>query len=242
MTLGRLNIAIRRMHYWLSIAIGVQLGLWLVSGLFMTLFPIETVRGTHLQAEPIPNPLQKGELVIMPDEILEQLPTAQTLTLQRVDGQVVYIASIQNRTEILSAQTGEPIDPLSEEQARRLAQDRYSGKGHIVETTLFEDSPPREYGRAGPVWQVKFDEPDKASFYIDARTGEVMAVRTDLWRTFDFMWGLHIMDWSSRENFNSWWIKATAAVAALFFFSGISLVVLRLRAMVRRRRLASEAQ
>ena len=102
--------------------------------------------------------------------------------------------------------------------------------------------PPREYGRAGPVWQIKFNESDPASFYVDATTGEVKAVRTGLWRVFDLMWGLHIMDWSSRENFNSWWIKATATVAVVFFISGLCLIILRLRTALNRRRKMKEAR
>jgi len=72
------------------------------------------------------------------------------------------------------------------------------------------------------VWRIDFEKPDAASFYVDAKTAEIKAVRTGLWRTFDFMWGLHIMDWSNRENFNSWWIKTVAALSVFFCFPSSS--------------------
>ena len=92
------------------------------------------------------------------------------------------------------------------------------------------------YGRQGPVWRIDFEKPDAASFCVDAKTAEIKAVRTGLWRTFDFMWGLHIMDWSNRENFNSWWIKTVAALSVFFFFTGLGLVLLRIRSALKPRR------
>ena len=86
------------------------------------------------------------------------------------------------------------------------------------------------------MWRIDFEKPDAASFYVDAKTAEIKAVRTGLWRTFDFMWGLHIMDWSNRENFNSWWIKTVAALSVFFFFTGLGLVLLRIRSALKPRR------
>ncbi|WOR14398.1 PepSY domain-containing protein [Hyphomonas sp. FCG-A18] len=236
MTIGQLNLFIRKLHLWLGIAIGIQLCLWLVSGLFMTLFPIDDVRGTHLRADVAPMPLQIKERVITPAAVLQSVPAAEAVTLRRVGDQLVYVTKTQGEDLVLNAETGDPMALLDEIQANRMALAAYSGAGSIGQSILFETGSPREYGRTGPVWQVNFDKPDKATFYIDARTGDVKAVRTGLWRTFDFMWGLHVMDWSSRENFNSWWIKATAAISVIFFFSGLILITLRLRSALKRRR------
>ena len=95
MTSAYFNRIVRKLHLWLGIAIGVQLGLWLVSGLFMTLFPIETVRGTHLRADIKPVTLQLDESVLTPAAIVARVPDAQTVSLQSIDNQLVYI-SIRN--------------------------------------------------------------------------------------------------------------------------------------------------
>jgi hypothetical protein len=118
-----------------------------------------------------------------------------------------------------------------------LASSAFTGETPASSAQLYE-TPPREYGGKGPVWGVEFEDP-KASFYVDAITGDVRAVRTGLWRTFDFMWGLHTMDWKERENFNSWWIKLTAVCAVIFFLTGVILVSLRFETAIKRQRAIS---
>ncbi len=202
----------------------------------MTWFPIEQVRGEHLRTEHEP-----PTLAWAPDhvELAEAIETsgvsASTASAMMLDETAVWRVSADDATVMIDATSGELITPLSEDWARRLAQSNYRGDGAIGTATFFDD-PPREYGRPGPAWRVDFDRPDAASFYVDASTGDVRAVRTGLWRTFDFMWGLHIMDWSSRENFNSWWIKMTASLAVLFALAGVGLVVLRLASFAKAHR------
>ena len=236
MTSALFNRFVRKLHLWLGIAIGVQLGLWLISGLFMTLFPIDTVRGAHLRADMSPVPLRIDRPLLSPSDILAGSPAAETITLQTRGEQLVYSVQSGGDLVIRDAATGDIVSPLVREEAERIATAHYAGGGSVSDAVLFETDPPREYGREGPVWRVDFQAPDGASFYVDATSGDVKTVRTGLWRTFDFMWGLHIMDWSSRENFNSWWLKATASLAVIFFLSGLCLVMLRLRSALRRQR------
>ena len=235
MTRGLLNRRLRQIHLWLGAAIGVQLGLWLVSGLFMTLVPIEQVRGDHLRVPVAPEPLVNLAEVFDPaiGRILQDFD-AHSVELTWLDGQLVWLAKGSEKSILVDADSRLVLSPLKEPIARRLADAAYRGRGHIERAALHKN-PPREYGRAGPVWRVDFSPPDAASFYVDATTGEVRAVRTALWRTFDFMWGLHIMDWSTRENFNSWWIKMTASVAVIFFITGVALVSLRVSTAIQRR-------
>lgn len=234
-----LNRALRRAHLWLGIGIGLQIGLWLMSGLFMTVFPIDQVRGTHLRAH-VPAPTLSNISVMDPAQVAQNLDAPiQSITLTSRDGAAVYIVSSTDESvapQIFNAATGEALSTLSDAAARRTAKAHYGGRGTLSTATYFADKAPHEYGRDGPVWRVNFAKPDAASFYIDAQTAEVKAVRTGLWRTFDFMWGLHIMDWKDRDNFNSWWIKTVAALAVLFFITGVGLAVLRLRSTLTRRR------
>lgn len=237
MTKAVLNRNLRKLHLWFGIGIGLQLGLWLISGLFMTLFPIDQVRGTHLRAD------VKSDVVIADSDILtaadilsETSIKPDTLTLKMITGEPVYILSDAETSHLYNARTGAIRDTLKEAKATQIAIKNYAGRSTTTQAKLFETKAPREYGRAGPVWRINFKKPDAASFYVDATTGDVKAVRTGLWRTFDFMWGLHIMDWTNRENFNSWWLKTVAALAVFFFFTGFALVVLRIRMALQRRR------
>jgi uncharacterized iron-regulated membrane protein len=71
--------------------------------------------------------------------------------------------------------------------------------------------------------------------YVDASTGDVTARRNDRWRTYDFFWSLHIMDYRGREDFNHWLIRAAALLAMATVASGIVLLALRAARWVRRR-------
>ncbi len=236
-----LNRNLRKLHLWFGIAIGVQIGLWLISGLFMTLFPIEQVRGDNLRVK-TDTVLDFDGVIISPQDLLKtQDIKAQALTLKTVSGEPVYILKTEQGVSVFDARTGVARAPLSEGQAREISMAAYSGRGTVSSTLLYADETPHEYGRDGPVWRVNFSKPNPASFYVDAKTGELKAVRTRLWRTFDFMWGLHIMDWKTRDNFNSWWLKTVAALAVFFFFTGLGLAVLRIRGALARRRHKTKA-
>ena len=66
------NRRARQLHLWLGLAIGAQVGLWLISGLFMTWFPIEEVRGEHLRAEAEPAVFANMSGLLTPDAIIEK--------------------------------------------------------------------------------------------------------------------------------------------------------------------------
>ena len=227
---------LRQLHLWLGLAIGAQVGLWLVSGLFMSWFPIEKVRGEHLRAEEVLPALSWSADYLGPAEALKIAGAgASTITAKRIGDEAVWEVSGLGRITLVDAETGEVISPLSEDRAVALADAAYSGEGKVASAERLVRAP-QEYGGRVPVWRVDFAGGDDATFYVDASTGEVRAVRTGLWRAFDFMWGLHIMDWSSRENFNSWWLKMTASLAVLFFLAGLGLVIVRLADILRRSR------
>ena len=51
--------------------------------------------------------------------------------------------------------------------------------------------------------------------------------RTDLWRTYDFLYGMHLMDYSEHENFNTPWMLAAAIFALSTVLFGVALLVHR---------------
>ena len=103
-----------------------------------------------------------------------------------------------------------------------------------------EESP--EYRGALPAWRVDFDDGASRSLYVAADTGAVGARRSTLWRTFDFLWSLHIMDFQNHENFNTPLLIVATALGLIVIFTGIVLFPSRLgyTAWRRRRRAARE--
>ena len=80
-------------------------------------------------------------------------------------------------------------------------------------------------GRNLPLYKVVSEngEGKKINVYIDPFTGEVSAIRSLQWRIWDFMWGIHIMDWVERDNIDNLWLKIFSFIALFTSLSGITL-------------------
>ena len=57
-------------------------------------------------------------------------------------------------------------------------------------------------GRELPLYKVvaENDKGEEINIYQNPYTGEILAIRSQQWRIWDLMWGLHIMDWNERDN------------------------------------------
>ena len=215
---------LRQIHTTLAAVVGAQLLLWLVSGLFMVAAPIETVRGEHLRASVASPALKEYEAYIPPEIALASVdfPATEALLTNRLGTPVWYISG-SGGDAIIDAISGEALTALSANDASEAAIAAYSGAGELL-GVHYLDTAPQEYGGPVPVWRADFGPSDKASLYVDPMSGDLRSVRTPLWRAVDVFWGLHIMDWSTRENFNSWWLRATSVFALLFALSGAALL------------------
>lgn len=114
-------------HKWLGLIIGVQVVLWLASGLFMTAVPIETVRGEHNIRKAAPLKLSADGLVSL-DRVLTGRETRAELT--DLYGILVWRLDEEGQpARLVDAQTGVTISPLTEAQACRIAAADFSGPG-----------------------------------------------------------------------------------------------------------------
>ena len=223
---GLVQRRLRQVHFALAAVIGAQVFLWFASGLFMVAFDINTVRGDHLRAEVPTSWLPESGLVAPEIAMAAADFPANQAELTMLRGAPVWIVQGGEQRAVVNARSGSLRLAPDAKTMEIIAQNSYRGRGSLQSIALLEQSP-RDSGRSGPIWRAEFGPKDKAVLYFDPITGEAGAIRTPLWQAFDFMWGLHIMDWSTRENFNSWWVKATAAFAVLFSLSGMGLVATR---------------
>ena len=214
-----------RAHKWAGLVLCVQISLWFASGLFMALFPIDEVRGSHLAEKAA---WSLSDATVIPIEIAMTAYDGELTgaSLTSLAGEPAYALIGDNGTQLLNARTGKAWEPIAEDSIRVAATKYYKGDGQILAIKRLAEVP-LEYRRPPPVWQVQFDDKSKTRLYLDADTAELRAVRTKLWRAYDFMWMLHIMDYKSRDNFNSWWLRLSAFLALLFAISGVFLVTHR---------------
>ncbi len=219
---------VQRVHLWAGLLLGIQVLLWMASGVVMSVFPIELVRGetSAFVSEPV---ALDAQAFASPGGIIAQAEGVTSVELRRFMGRPVYLAKWPSGAAAMyDAQSGEKLTPLKEPQARKAAEQDYVGEGKIISGALM-NNPPHEYRGVTPVWRFDFDDKLNTRIYVLPDTGEVRARRNDVWRVYDFFWALHIMDYDERTNFNSWWLQLFAAAGFVFALSGIIIVIYRIR-------------
>ncbi len=214
-----------RIHGWVAIIAGIQIFLWMVSGLVMAWYPIDEVRGRHLVRDE-PPPVIDAQAAYLPLPALAGVigEDASQVTLRHLAGNPVFeVTRAGGGIVLVDALSGDVLSPLSEERARSVAERDFAGPGAIIAAELISDPAPEDRA-AAPVWRVRFDDPDATRLFISPETGKVIARRTDTWRLYDFFWMLHIMDFSEREDFNHPTLIAFAAMSVLVALSGLPLL------------------
>lgn len=218
-----------KFHRWIALLIGLQLLAWMSSGFFMSFVPIETVKGEHNIREQSASDFRELASIVPPQQIIGQMAGKVTrLELAEVLNQPVWRVDIEGKpAEVFSASTGDKLPTSSEAWARNVASADFSGKGEPVNVTLIKADPPIEYRGQLPVWQVTFNDADDTNIYVLPASGKVVARRTSTWRVYDFLWSLHIMDYWTRDNFNSWLLVIAASIGFILTVTGFGLLFLR---------------
>ncbi len=221
-------------HKWLALIVGVQMLFWVGSGLFFAIYPIEQVRSEHRIAH------QHATLAPMPDrapsEMSALLPEAPTrVSYERTSaGEAVAVAEFAERRPIMiDLNDWEVVSPLSAEAAAQIASAYVADAPRIARTMLITEETP-EYRGPLPAWRIAFDDAEGLAVYVVADTGRVAARRSDLWRVYDALWALHIMDWRDHENFNTGLLIATSFTTLIVTLAGFVLFPYRLRLRKRR--------
>jgi len=222
----------RKIHRWLGLVVGIQLLLWTVSGLFFSLNPIAKVRGETEEPE---SPSLEFTAPASPAPALSELlldhPRAeiQTVLLRRhLDGAVYEITYLEDGVPhwaLADGSTGLLRATVDQEEAEAIARSAYSPDSPTEDITLItETTPGSEYReRPVPAFRVTFDDSFGTRLYVSIDRGVITARRNDRWRLFDFLWMLHIMDYRTRDNFNSSLLQAVSTLGLVTVLSGFIL-------------------
>jgi hypothetical protein len=217
-------------HKWLGLIVGAQLVIWTLSGLFFASFAMTRIHGDHLVHPPSHlSPIDLSRVTLSMADALKTVAEDRPaeVILKPLGGDPVYEVRAEIGVFLVSAETGSILSPLSEDLARKIASAAWAGEGPLQSIELI-DKAPRESGLSGQVWGAHFAGEGHPMIYVSAGNGQLSAPRTDLWRTYDFLWSLHIMDWGpARENFNTPWLVAIAILAFSTVLFGIVLLVHR---------------
>ena len=124
--------------------------------------------------------------------------------------------------EIIEAPKGNKI---SHEQALEIVFDQTYLEPLIL-TEISQEAPGSEYrGRDLPLYKIESSDENSKNInvYVDPYSAKIVAIRSNQWRIWDFMWGIHIMDWNERDNIGNIFLKVFSILALLSALSGIYL-------------------
>jgi hypothetical protein len=233
---ARMARRIASIHKWLGLIVFAQLIVWTSTGLFFVAIHITEIRADYL-VHPADHvmPVDMGRVNITSADALQSVAEDRPfeVTLKSLAGLPVYEIRAEIGTFLVSGETGERVF-VDEPLARRIAAATWASDTPIRAMQELEDAP-RESSVGGEVWAAHFDGQGDPTLYISAVTGRTSLPRTDLWRTYDFLYGLHLMDYSNHENFNTPWMLAAAILALSTVLFGVALLFHRFtRGLIRK--------
>ncbi|WP_240913878.1 hypothetical protein [Sphingomonas sp. HDW15A] len=165
----RTHVIARKSHKWVGLFIGVQVVIWSLSGLYMTVVHIDTIHGDHL-VRTLP------QKYAFPADLTDPLTVVaanrgQSVRLAWVRNQPAYVVKQDTGEIIVDARTGQPVAPPTEAEIRSIAKQIYTGSEPIASISLIRQIPGEIRGRKPPLWRVEFDHWNKPTFYLSPTTG-----------------------------------------------------------------------
>lgn len=217
----------RKLHRWVGLLIGLQLVLWMASGLVMSLLDHDRVQGhVHRAHAKVEREWPVG--LRAPMQVVAAAPSpVHSVSARWLLDRPVYELSDGKTVWLVDAADGGDI-AIDAALATALASADYVGDGHAGQPRKLA-STLEVRGHDGPLWRVDFSDADETTVYVSAWNGDVLAHRNRTWRLFDFFWMLHIMDYTGRQDFNNP-LVVTAAVGGLWLaLTGLWLLVTSFR-------------
>jgi len=211
-----MNFLVRKIHKYLSFFISVQLLLWTISGIYFAFNKIELVRGEQY--------LKKTEESYDLSIFNFKIDKASDIDFQKRLGKEIIIINSNDSVRYLD-KFGIPVKKMSSIEAMESVINQTSLTPLIAEEVLNEKAGSEFRGRSLPIYKVKTKSKDdsKINVYINMYSGDVVAIRSDKWRIWDLMWGLHIMDWKERDNIDNLFLKIFSILALVSSLTGIML-------------------
>ncbi|MEQ9442763.1 MAG: hypothetical protein RIG62_27225 [Cyclobacteriaceae bacterium] len=228
---------IRKSHRYLGAILGIQFLLWTVGGLYFSWSSLDEIHGDHLTQPapgiPFPTQLASPQHVLTKLQQLQPVDSLHSLQLLQVlDSpvyQIRYYTTIHGdaitKTQLAWATTGALRPAISRSEAVEIAQHVFSEASPVEQVEYLEAVGSHHEYRSKPLpaWVITFHHPSQVSVYVAAELGTLQSIRHQAWRTFDFLWMLHTMDYSSRDNFNNWLLRSFALLGLVTILSGFIL-------------------
>ena len=200
----------------------------------MTAVHIDIIHGDRFIREPGREAIRASEIV-SPVVAASAIPGATSVRLSWFMGRPMYVVENSRGERLVNARDGAVLPRPSKTQIGEAAKRWYVGGEELARLSLINEIPGEVRGQKPPIWRADFGGWNKPTLYLSPATGELISRRHELWRVFDFVWMLHIMDYGERENVNNWLLRAFTWLGLTMALSGAWLLW---HAFPRRRRKA----
>lgn len=187
-----------------------------MSGIYFAFVDIEGVRGLQHRL-----PADTGTVDFAALDWLSSNASQAVLQFRR-SGELVV--GLKNEAGMRwHTQQGEPLASLAAKDAIALGNSRTDLRPDSADWVDVEVLGAEYRGRELPLWRVYQAADPALVAYIDAYSGEVVAIRSTQWRWWDFLWSLHIMDYDDRDDIGTWLLKLFSVLALLTAVAGLGL-------------------
>lgn len=226
-----------RLHRWLGWIVGLQVVVWVTSGVLFAWLPFDPwVKGGDQFQRPV-----LGVTALPP--ALEGLEAGKVTALAAVatpHGPAWRVGVQGDAAPRYVPLAGGEWTAPDAPAVQRFAATLLKQPAAVRSVDLLPTVPRRlgivdETGGRGNVWRVQFDDMLGTRIYLDGQGGDFVAIRNEAWVWYDFFWRLHIMDYLGGHDFNNTLLRIAAVFSWGLVAAGAVLAVLALRRSLRRR-------
>lgn len=218
-----ISLLLQTLHKWLGLIVGLQLLIWVVTGLAFNL-----IDERFLDA----NPYRTTDKTASPNTALA--PTADLLQQYQTEGiielkltsvlsRAVYALTTTQQTRWFWADSLEPLS-LNDTQILALAKESYSGPGELSAPQVLTRETP--FNTSGPIALLTASDEVKTRIYIDTASGAVLAHQNRQSDLKDLLFMLHFMDYAPDNGigFNHLLVQVVSIATLLLGLSGIYIL------------------
>jgi len=221
----KLRLSLLKWHRWITLALLVQLAIWLITALVMTL-----IARSSLTAYRAPPAASFDAVAAWPD--LDLLSQAAPEGVEHIE---LEKAGPTPRIRMDGVDAISPVDltRLETIQADVIAQiaSDFTGESIEASSVRLKTRNSVEYQKLPtPAWRV---EADQAVLFFDLKTGEYLSQTTRMRFIENLAKTIHIMDWTGKGEFRKNWVLT---FFALLFLNAAVLGVLSFKKLYLKKR------
>ena len=220
---------IRKIHKWASLLVGLQILIWLTSGLVFNVIDHNKASGNaYRQTAMAEQPTLANKALLPVKSVLKLYPATLELNQISLLSQPYYLLTQQqglyrhfaNSYHLVNAITGELI-LVDEPFAKAIAKATYNGPGKIKSVELILPPITDFLKHKNPSWQINFTDDLTTSVYVEQGSGRLVGHSNSDKRFADFFFMLHFMDYGNAGSFNTIQIILFAFITLWLTLSGL---------------------